>query len=140
MTAGIAHDSRPSALGLLPAEAPPLADVRTWVTAELAPLGEDHLSVVLLICNELVTNAYEHARSPLRVTVRRLDTPCRVRVEVVDGSVEELTPVRSRLDGNRGRGLVLVSGLCNDWGVDTHSGGKTVWAEIDCGEHGIDGC
>ncbi|HEY7593822.1 MAG TPA: ATP-binding protein [Actinophytocola sp.] len=140
MTAGLDQERRPSELGLLPAQPPPLADVRTWLSAELARLGEDHLSVVLLVANELVTNAYEHARSPLRIGVHHLDGPCRVRVEIVDGSDENLTPGRSRFGDNRGRGLVLVDRLAHAWDVDFHHVGKTVWAEIDCGEGGIDRC
>jgi len=140
MTAGVELGSDATELGLLPTRVPPLADIRAWVTAELALLGEDHLSVVLLVSNELVSNAYEHAHSPVRISVRRTGTPCRVRVEVVDESADELTPGRSRLNENRGRGLVLVDRLCTEWGVINHQAGKTVWAEVSCGEHGIDGC
>jgi anti-sigma regulatory factor (Ser/Thr protein kinase) len=140
MTAGVELGSAVAELGLRPARVPPLADIRGWVEAELGQLGEDHLSVALLVSNELVSNAYEHANSPVRISVRRTGTPCRVRVEVVDGSADELTPGRSRLNENRGRGLVLVDRLCTEWGVVAHQTGKTVWAEVCCGEHGIDGC
>jgi anti-sigma regulatory factor (Ser/Thr protein kinase) len=140
MTAGVEQGNASSELGLLPAKVPPLADIRVWAAAELGLLGEDHLSVVLLVSNELVSNAYEHANSPLRVSLRRTGTPCRVRVEVVDGSAAELTLGRSRLNENRGRGLVLVDELSTDWGVSANLVGKTVWAEVSCGEHGIDGC
>lgn len=140
MTAGLEQVRNPSELGLPPAAEPPLADVRTWLTAALHGLGEDHLSVVLLLANELVTNAYEHARSPQRVGVRVLAAPCRVRVEIVDGADEELTVGRSRLGDNRGRGLVLVDRLAHAWGVEPRHPGKTVWADIGCGEGGIDRC
>ncbi len=140
MTAGIEQGGTPSELGLLPAEVPPLADVRAWAAGELILIGEDHLSVVLLVCNELVSNAYEHAGSPGRVTIRQAGSPCRVRVEVVDGSTAAVTPGRSRLDQNRGRGLILVDRLATDWGVVDHPGGKTVWAEIACGAQGIAPC
>jgi anti-sigma regulatory factor (Ser/Thr protein kinase) len=95
---------------------------------------------VQLLFTELVSNAYEHARSPERVLIRQAGTPCRVRVEVVDGSTAAVTPGRSRLDENRGRGLLLVDRLATEWGVYDHAAGKTVWAEITCGEHGIEGC
>lgn len=140
MTAGIDQGSRPAELGLLPMEVPPLADLRAWAAAELPALGPDHLSVVLLVCTELVTNAYEHALSPLRVTVRWAGSPCRVRVEVADGSTAALTPGRSRFDEDRGRGLILVDRLATEWGVLDNPGGKTVWAEIECGARGVERC
>ena len=140
MTAGVEQGSARSELGLLPTRVPPLADIRAWVAAELGLLGEDHLSVVLLVTNELVSNAYEHAHSPLRVSLRHTGTPCRVRVEVVDESADELTLGRSRLNENRGRGLVLVDKLSTDWGVSANLVGKTVWADVSCGEHDIEGC
>jgi anti-sigma regulatory factor (Ser/Thr protein kinase) len=138
MTAGIEQDT--AELRLPPAAVPPLADLRAWAANELPALGQDHLSVVQLLFTELVSNAYEHARSPERVLIRQAGTPCRVRVEVVDGSTAAVTPGRSRLDENRGRGLLLVDRLATDWGVHDHAAGKTVWAEIACGEQGIEGC
>ena len=140
MTASIEQDSRPAELGLLPMEVPPLAELRAWAAAELPMLGPDHLSVVLLVCTELVSNAYEHAHSPLRVTIRQADSPCRVRVEVADESTEALTPGRSRLDENRGRGLILVDRLATEWGVLDNPWGKTVWEEIECSARGVERC
>jgi anti-sigma regulatory factor (Ser/Thr protein kinase) len=140
MPVGVEQGSRSAELGLLPTDVPPLADLRAWAAAELPMLGPDHLSVVLLVCTELVTNAYEHARSPERVTVRRAGSPCRVWVEVADGSTAPVTPGRSRLDENRGRGLTLVDRLATEWGVLDHPAGKTVWAEITCGAQGVRRC
>jgi hypothetical protein len=60
----------------------------------------------------------------------------RVRVEIEDHCRDHPTPGRSRFDTGRGRGMIIVAGLAEEWGVRDHpgSGGKTVWADIHvCG-------
>jgi anti-sigma regulatory factor (Ser/Thr protein kinase) len=119
---------------------PPLGDVRQWVDTVLQSLGEDHRSVVVLVVNELVSNAYEHGGGPLRLIVEHGRTPCYVRVAVSDTSSARPTPGRSRLGTERGRGITLVERLSRDWGVDVHDGIKMVWAEICCATPLIDAC
>lgn len=58
------------------------------------------------------------------------------RVRVEDHCRDHPTPGRSRFDTGRGRGMIIVAGLAEEWGVRDHpgSGGKTVWADIHvCG-------
>ncbi|WP_156756161.1 ATP-binding protein [Actinokineospora pegani] len=111
---------------------PPLATVRERLSAEMNALEDQKLDDLLLICNELVTNAYEHAEGPRRIAVHCVRHRTAVLVEVRDGSPDRrLAPRRSRTDEARGRGLVLVGALAPDsWGVRTEATGKTVWAEL----------
>lgn len=85
--------------------------------------------MVVLLTNELVTNAILHADSEIDVVVDVEDTT--VRVEVRDAS--KRAPVRRQGEPTSmaGRGLSLVEALASDWGVDTIPGdGKAVWFEV----------
>jgi hypothetical protein len=87
---------------------------------------------VLLVAVELVSNAYVHTRSPHRLRVCR--SRCAVVVEVSDGDPASPVLRPPSLTRVGGRGMQLVSGVSQAWGVRRHShGGKTVWAEL--GEH-----
>ncbi|WP_424188093.1 ATP-binding protein [Actinokineospora sp. G85] len=111
---------------------PPLARVRQRLSTEMNTLDGHELDDLLLICNELVTNAYEHAEGPRRIAVHRVRHRRAILVEVYDGSPDRRLAVgRSRVDEPRGRGLVLVGALAPaNWGVRTEADGKTVWAEL----------
>lgn len=111
---------------------PPLAQIRQWLATVLADLAENLLQDLMLVCTELVSNAYDHAGAPRRLRVHPTRDYRALRVEVDDGS-PDLLPVagKSRLNGFRGRGLVMVDNLsCRRWGTRVRDGGKTVWAEL----------
>lgn len=102
--------------------------------SDLHGIDGDDLAVVL---TELVTNAVEHARTPLTVTVSLHHGPGHVdgagpvvRIEVADGSTAP--PVPQPLDpwATRGRGLQMIDALATRWGHTAVAGGKTVWAEL----------
>jgi phosphoserine phosphatase RsbU/P len=78
--------------------------------------------------SELVTNAIEHARTPLALLVVFSGTT--VRIEVSDGSqvAPQLQPFDSAAP--RGRGLQFVDALARAWSWTTDENGKTVWAEM----------
>jgi anti-sigma regulatory factor (Ser/Thr protein kinase) len=112
--------------------APPLAQIRQWLATVLADLAEDLLQDLMLVCTELVSNAYDHACSPRRLRVHRSRDRDALRVEVDDGSPDRL-PVagKSRLGAFRGRGLIMVDNLSGRrWGTHLGVEGKTVWAEL----------
>jgi anti-sigma regulatory factor (Ser/Thr protein kinase) len=82
-----------------------------------------------LVVSELATNAVVHARSAFSVVARREGSG--VRLPVHDLSTAE--PVlRSTPDvlAPSGRGLHLVAHITSEWGVETTSAGKAVWAEL----------
>jgi anti-sigma regulatory factor (Ser/Thr protein kinase) len=111
---------------------PPLVRVRQWARTTLPHLGDDHIHAVVLVATELVTNAYEHGNGPTRIRLEHNRAPCWVRLEVDDRSPEPPVVGHSRLDGHRGRGLIIVDKLATTWGTRPGDDGKTVWVEISC--------
>lgn len=111
-----------------------LAAVRRWAARQLGDLSEPHREDVLLVLNEIVQNAYEHAGGARRLRLTRHAEPCEVTIAVADNS---LTPPRLRASagtGFGGRGLYLVDRLATSWGSrdDLPVTGKTVWAKVSC--------
>jgi hypothetical protein len=85
------------------------------------------LSDVQLVVSELVTNAYLHARTPIRVRLEEF-LFC-VKLSVHDGSsTRPLARVPGRLVPG-GRGLAIVDECSVQWGTTAETtGGKSVWA------------
>lgn len=82
----------------------------------------------VLLTSELATNAVVHARTPFRVSVMLDDD---LTIEVADGS-EELPRLETvAVDGESGRGLLLVSRLADRWGSRQEDRGKTVWFSFE---------
>jgi anti-sigma regulatory factor (Ser/Thr protein kinase) len=107
------------------------AAARQLLDEALERWGDDEtrLDDARLLLTELVTNAVVHARSPLVVSIRPQGS--RVRLAVHDKSPAKPI-VRGQTPGAPwgGWGLPIVAALSSDWGVETTSGGKTVWAEL----------
>ena len=91
-------------------------------------LTSDHRDDALLVINELLANAVEHARTPLILMVSFTGTA--LLVEVRDESLAEprLQPMDPQ--AARGRGLQFVDALARRWSWTADGSGKTVWAEI----------
>ncbi|GGO74963.1 hypothetical protein GCM10012276_24160 [Nocardioides deserti] len=89
--------------------------------------------------SEIVTNALVHAGG--EVTVRAWSAATGTRVEVMDNSTH--LPARRRYSNTAGtgRGLTMVEGLTDRWGVVPHGTGKIVWFEIGqlsyTGDHSV---
>ncbi|MFD9701211.1 ATP-binding protein [Lentzea sp. NPDC059081] len=111
---------------------PDIAKVRRWVQAMLSDLVEDDLVDVLLVVSELASNVFDHARFPARLRLRKSAEPCLVSIVAEDSSpaLPRLRP--PTLDSVRNRGLVIVEGLSERWGVVRHLTGKSVWAVMPC--------
>jgi anti-sigma regulatory factor (Ser/Thr protein kinase) len=110
-----------------PASAVPL--VRDGLSVALAEWGlaGERVEPVMLVVTELMSNAVEHARPPVRLAVVFSGL---LRVEVRDAAtrVPQLGPVDPwRV---RGRGLQLVEALSMRWGWTDDTAGKIVWAEV----------
>ena len=114
----------------LPNAMPPLRAVRAMVTELTADLPAETGEDLLLVVTELVANAYEHGAAPRALRLERRDESGHVVIEVDDG--EPAAPVlgRSRLGTHRGRGLTIVAGVAERWGVHVVNAGKTVWARL----------
>ena len=80
--------------------------------------------------SELATNSVVHARSDFEVAIERTDTA--VRVEVTDHGDGEPAPKPAHPTDIHGRGLLIVSTLADEWGVEDASPGrgKTVWFTV----------
>ena len=106
---------------------PSLATVRRWVRLELTGEHPDCVADVLLVVNELVSNAYRYTSEPsfLRVVVAK----AKIRVEIAHDARAH-PPLRKVSRPQRGYGLVLVARLSDRWGVDRADGGTVVWADL----------
>ncbi|WP_239065092.1 MULTISPECIES: ATP-binding protein [unclassified Streptomyces] len=94
-----------------------------WRERESAEVAE-------LLTSELVTNALVHTEHGAVVKATVADS--RLRVEVRDFIDAPPTPnAPTQDDGTHGRGLVLVDGLADAWGVLTQGLGKMVWFELN---------
>jgi len=82
-----------------------------------------------LIVSELMCNAVRHAGTDIDLTIQELEHG--VRLEVSDGSTDQVQPRTATFLEEGGRGLQLVNALASDHGVRLRPGGKTVWAELD---------
>jgi hypothetical protein len=103
---------------------------REFVIATLVALGCEIDEAVMVMSNELIVNAVEHAKS--RYEVRIVGHADRVRVGVRDWSDKRTVVCDPSLDSTSGRGLRLVAELAAKWGIEPAERGKTVWFEIDC--------
>jgi anti-sigma regulatory factor (Ser/Thr protein kinase) len=114
-----------------PSSAVPFArDQLIRVMAEWGLVGEAGEPTQLVV-TELISNAIDHARAPIQLTVRFPGES--VRVEVHDATVE---PPRQQPHDPlrvRGRGLQMVDALSSRWGWTNDASGKTVWADVSVG-------
>lgn len=112
-------------------EAGPAAAARVRRLVATALAGEQWSQLrpdAMLVASELTANAWLHGRPPLEA--RMATAHAAVRLEILDGS--EAPPVMPPAGGTglTGRGIELVASVATRWGVRTHEGGKTVWAEL----------
>ncbi|MET9539483.1 ATP-binding protein [Streptomyces sp. NPDC006553] len=116
----------------LPREARTAGVARRLVRTALTLWGLESLTEdATLVITELVSNAVDHSRLPsIRVIVSRPSANA-VRVGVVDRSrAVPILRTDSNGDQARGRGLLLVDTLTEDWGTELYRWGKQVWAEL----------
>ncbi|MFC6083063.1 ATP-binding protein [Sphaerisporangium aureirubrum] len=97
-------------------------------------LGATHpaLDDVTLLASELTTNAVLHSDSrdggPVRLTLAEHDHA--VRLTVTDtGSATHPRPNHDPC-GEHGRGLLLVEGISQAWGVTNEATSRSVWCEV----------
>jgi anti-sigma regulatory factor (Ser/Thr protein kinase) len=82
-----------------------------------------------LIVSELVCNAVRHAGTDIDLTLRARKRG--LRMEVTDGSTQQVRKGTTSIFDEGGRGLQLVNALASHHGVRSLPGGKTVWAVLD---------
>lgn len=104
---------------------------RDLVARELNGWGLDALvDDAGVMVSELVANAARHTGCrTLSVAVERLH-PERLRVSVTDGSRTLPVVIDAGPGATCGRGMALVAGLADRWGVIPMPLGKVVWFEL----------
>ncbi|MEW2360247.1 ATP-binding protein [Spirillospora sp. NPDC029432] len=132
MTASHEPPHRRTARWRLPHAPASAADARALTARTLtgwnAGTPEDRDDVVLMV-DELVTNAVVHGRGPVRLRLR-LDGTL-LTAEVADDDPAAPTPPGRGPDlldwAENGRGLLLVGSLASAFGTRPEGPGKTVW-------------
>jgi len=114
---------------VFPAVAPSAAGARRFVASALRREGvhADQIDLAALLTSELVTNAYLHARTESRVSVRVSDV---VHVEVFDSGAGGVALLAADVSEAHGRGLQIVDALADRWGHDDGPEGSRVWFEL----------
>jgi len=111
-----------------PPDAVPVSRTRlTGVLAEWG-LGGEAVEPALLVVTELLSNAIDHGRGPVRLVVEYSGEL--VHVEVHDGAPQPPRRQPHDLLRARGRGLQLVEALSLRWGWTDDPPGKLVWADV----------
>ncbi len=119
--------------------AEPVADsptrIRRALRAALTQWGlpAEAAENALMVVEELVANAVDHARTPFRLTVDHLladHTGPSLRIAVRDGCPRPVHVRPFDAHAHRGRGLQMIQALTSRWGCHHTAGGKTVWAVV----------
>jgi len=104
-----------------------VADVRSFARERFAAVSETGRDDLVLVVSELATNVVGHAHT--RFCVGLGLTTGLARIEVADQAPWTPSQRFPALD-LRGRGLLVVRALCENWGVEFLEGTKKVWAEL----------
>jgi anti-sigma regulatory factor (Ser/Thr protein kinase) len=85
-----------------------------------------------LLASELVTNAVVHAQTQSWFILRHLDQVLQVAVRDCDPRLVTRPPLDQHqlLEGDPGRGLLLLETLADDWGCTPTGDGKVTWANL----------
>ena len=114
----------------LPGQPAGAADARRFVRATLLAWGlAQRGDSLVLVADELLTNAIKHAATDIELRLCRLAGRLVIEVRDEDARLPRLA-VAARYD-ERHRGLLIVQRLASRWGVRPVGNGKVVWAEID---------
>ena len=91
--------------------------------------AEEITADIEVALSELAANAVRHAGTAFDVTIT---TNGHLRVEVEDGLPAEIPVVRTNsTTALGGRGMQIVTNLCDRWGVHIVRDRKCVWCERD---------
>ncbi|WP_405538094.1 ATP-binding protein [Streptomyces sp. NBC_00075] len=110
--------------------------LRKWLSGRDASHYEENASLLFM---ELFSNAFRFCPPDRLIPTRWMLYEDKLRVEVDDASAEEPIVTITADDDERGRGLILVSHLADNWGFrhrvfndgkGNYLSGKTVWFEL----------
>jgi serine phosphatase RsbU (regulator of sigma subunit)/PAS domain-containing protein len=123
------HAAAPDAVAAWSLPEDPLAawEARRHVREQLGIWHLDELAAdTEILASELVTNVVRHARGPIQLRLLRSQT---LICEVFDGSATTPRIRRASWNDEGGRGLQLVTALCDRWGTRYMAEGKCIWTE-----------
>jgi anti-sigma regulatory factor (Ser/Thr protein kinase) len=117
-------------------DASSVADARHVVRGLLIDAPLDIAEAVEVMVSELATNCLVHTTSPFTMRVDLTDEE--IRVDVTDGGDRsaEITPRAPEPDDPTGRGLMIIAGLSDAWGVRPEAVGTTVWFRLSLRDPG----
>jgi PAS domain S-box-containing protein len=119
VSVSVALDADPRNVGL----------ARKMLREAMSRSGAEHLvESATVVLSEVITNAFVHVGTEVRIHVWA--TADAVRVEVEDGAKHLPARRHYASTAGTGRGLHLVEELTDRWGAATRTAGKTVWFEI----------
>jgi anti-sigma regulatory factor (Ser/Thr protein kinase) len=103
---------------------------RRHVTAACEGLTSELVHDAQLLVSELVSNAIQHGKGQITVSIARSSRG--VRVDVGDEGAGRPGVVAAGTDQLRGRGLMLLDRIAAEWGVAPRKGGpgKVVWFSL----------
>ncbi|MCQ0024811.1 SpoIIE family protein phosphatase [Streptomyces somaliensis DSM 40738] len=124
---------RRTALAVAQAEPERISTARRQVRELLHDWADgEQVDSAALMVSEMVTNVLLHTDGDARLVaeVRGEHGRRRLRVEVADSSDELPHRRRPGEMASSGRGLMLMEGLADAWGVDPRGEGKSIWFEL----------
>lgn len=99
-----------------------LRGINGWLTAVIEDCTAGAVHEAAIVLTELLANAAKHAPGPYTVTVTQ-------RLRVVLLEVRDRAGV-GPVPWSVGKGVLVIRGLCPNWGVTDHGDAKTAWAEL----------
>lgn len=102
---------------------------RHWFRAVLRDLPGDDADAAEAVFAEIASNAVQHGRGKVTVTVLLLGSTVHCAVRDGGWRLPRLRPPW-RPDVEHGRGMMIVAALASDWGIHRHLRGKTVWFDV----------
>ena len=113
-----------------PAVGASVVGARRFVAESVVDVPPDVEDTLLVIASELATNCIRHGASNFEIRVDQL--PDRILLEAEDDGDGEPVVRSPGPSETSGRGLQIVRGLADSWGVAKESdpARKTVWAVI----------
>ncbi|MFZ0666661.1 MAG: ATP-binding protein [Acidimicrobiales bacterium] len=102
---------------------------RRFVTECVSGVPVDTIDMLVVIASELATNSVRHGGGRFELRIDQSED--HILIEVEDEGEGEPVVRKPSPDETSGRGLQIVKGLADSWGVErSKSGGKTVWAIV----------
>ena len=90
-----------------------------------------------LLVTELVANVVDHVAGEASFTLELTLSEQWLRISVADGSALRPVVREFEADAPRGRGMRLVEGIADRWGVEDHADGKRVWFELAASDRSL---